>query len=61
MPSSGKIRTSAMGYYRGIPKDLHSFAGLMQANYPIVQPQRAFFYDFLRTADLRHRTQYYKQ
>ena len=36
----GKIRTSAISYWRGVPKDLHSFAYLAQANYPIVQPQQ---------------------
>lgn len=53
MPSSGKVRTSTMGYYRGIPKNLHSFAALMQANYTIVQPQRILFYDFLRNVNRR--------
>ena len=36
----GKIRTSAISYWRGIPKDFHSFGYLTQANYPIVQPQQ---------------------
>lgn len=35
----GKVRTSAISYWRGIPKDYHSFGILTQANYPIVQPQ----------------------
>ncbi len=36
----GKIRTSAISYWRGIPKDYHSFGYFTQGNYPIVQPQQ---------------------
>jgi len=36
----GKVRTSAISYWRGVPKDYHSFGILTQANYPIVQPQQ---------------------
>jgi hypothetical protein len=36
----GKIRTSAISYWRGVPKNLHGYGYLTQANYPIVQPQQ---------------------
>jgi hypothetical protein len=36
----GKVRTSAISYWRGVPKDYHSFGIFTQANYPIVQPQQ---------------------
>jgi hypothetical protein len=36
----GKIRTSAISYWRGIPKEFNGYAGLAQENYPIVQPQQ---------------------
>uniref|UniRef100_A0A6C0DH98 Uncharacterized protein n=1 Tax=viral metagenome TaxID=1070528 RepID=A0A6C0DH98_9ZZZZ len=41
----GKIRTSAISYWRGVPKDFHSFGALTQANYPIVQPQEIILRD----------------
>jgi hypothetical protein len=53
--SSGKGRTSAIFYYRGIPKNFHGFGKLAQANYPIVQPQRAVFYSFLRNVNRRYK------
>ena len=53
--SSGKGRTSAIFYGRGIPKNFHGFGKLAQANYPIVQPQSVFFYSFLRTLNRRYK------
>lgn len=52
--SSGKGRTSAIFYRRGVPNEFKSFGVLAQANYPIVQPQRKVFYDFLRTVNKRY-------
>lgn len=49
--SSGKGRTSAISYYRGVPKYFHTYGALVQANYPIVQPQRLVFFDFLRNVN----------
>lgn len=46
--SSGKGRTSAIFYRRGIPNSFASFGALTQANYPIVQPQSLFLYSFLK-------------
>jgi len=46
--SSGKGRTSANFYRRGVPNSFSSFGALTQANYPIVQPQSIFYYSFLR-------------
>lgn len=51
--SSGKGRTSAIFYRRGVPNSFTGFGVLAQANYPIVQPQRIVFYDFLRTVNKR--------
>ena len=36
----GHIRTSANGYWRGVPKNFHGYGYFTQANYPIVQPQQ---------------------
>jgi len=36
----GHIRTSAITYWRGVPKTLHGYGQLTLANYPIVQPQQ---------------------
>jgi hypothetical protein len=36
----GHLRTSAISYWRGVPKDFHAFGYFTQANYPIVQPQQ---------------------
>jgi len=36
----GHIRTSAISYWRGVPKNLHGYGQLTLANYPIVQPQQ---------------------
>jgi hypothetical protein len=36
----GHIRTSAISYWRGVPKNLHGYGQLALANYPIVQPQQ---------------------
>jgi hypothetical protein len=55
--SSGKGRTSAIFYRRGVPNSFGSFGVLTQANYPIVQPQRIVFYDFLRNIN----RSYYKK
>ena len=33
-----KLRTSSMGYWRGIPNSAHYFGYLVQGNYQIVQP-----------------------
>lgn len=36
----GHIRTSAISYWRGVPKNLHGYGQLTLANYPVVQPQQ---------------------
>ena len=38
MPSSGHGKTSAIFYYRGVPKTFTDFGALAAANYSIVQP-----------------------
>ena len=38
----GKIRTSSMGYYRGIPSSATFFGKLIQGNYAVVQPTYTF-------------------
>lgn len=48
----GKIRTSAISYWRGVPKDFHNFGKLVLPNYPIYQPQGLIYYDFLKTLRL---------
>jgi hypothetical protein len=51
--SSGKGRTSAIFYRRGVPNSFTSFGVLTQANYPIVQPQYPY-YTFLRSVNKRY-------
>ncbi len=51
--SSGKGRTSAIFYRRGVPNSFTSFGVLTQANYPIVQPQYPY-YTFLRRVNKRY-------
>jgi hypothetical protein len=50
----GKIRTSTISYWRGIPKDFHSYGQLVLPNYPIYQPQGLIYYDFLRNLRLNN-------
>jgi hypothetical protein len=38
----GKVRTSANGYYRGIPSRVTYFGKLIQGNYTVVQPTYPF-------------------
>jgi hypothetical protein len=40
MPSSGHGKTSAIFYYRGVPKNFTDFGILASANYSIFQPTR---------------------
>jgi hypothetical protein len=42
----GKIATSSIFYRRGVPNNCPNFGTLVQANYPIVQPQ-TFFINFI--------------
>jgi len=42
----GKVATSAIFYRRGVPNNFPQFGVLVQANYPIVQPN-TFFNDFI--------------
>lgn len=51
--SSGKGRTSAIFYRRGIPNSFTGFGVLTQGNYPIVQPQYPY-YTFLRRVNYRY-------
>ena len=52
--SSGKGRTSAIFYRRGVPNSFTGFGVLTQGNYPIVQPQSKVFYGFLRNVNRRY-------
>ena len=40
MPASGHGKTSAIFYYRGVPKTFTDFGILASANYTIFQPTR---------------------
>lgn len=51
--SSGKGRTSAIFYRRGVPNSFTGFGVLTQSNYPIVQPQYPY-YTFLRRVNYRY-------
>ena len=42
----GKIATSSIFYRRGVPNSCTNFGTLVQANYPVVQPQ-SFFINFI--------------
>ena len=38
----GHLRTSAIFYYRGVPKTAKNFGGIALGNYSIVQPMRSY-------------------
>jgi hypothetical protein len=40
MPASGHGKTSAIFYYRGVPKNFKDFARVASGNYAIFQPTR---------------------
>lgn len=42
----GKVATSSIFYRRGVPNNFTQFGALVQANYPIVQPN-TFFINFI--------------
>jgi hypothetical protein len=47
----GHIRTSAITYWRGVPKNLHGYGQLTLANYPIVQPQQIILNKLYKNKD----------
>jgi len=42
----GKVATSSIFYRRGVPNSFPQFGALVQANYPVVQPN-TFFVNFI--------------
>jgi hypothetical protein len=47
----GHVRTSAISYWRGVPKSFHTFGYFTLGNYPIVQPQQIILNKLYKNKD----------